>query len=128
MSKLRGRVLAAFVLTGLVVLLGDARGAASGPLETRLGFSICPNITTTTYPQTPLQTVPGCGPAVMSPNNINIPPNGNTCEAPTGNRDLGAFLTTQRTPLERRSRPGSRAVAPRTLRCAVAEPMGWLST
>ena len=96
MSKLRGPVLAAFPLIALVVLLGDARGAASGGLETRLGFYICPNVTTTTYPLTPSQSLPGCGPPVMSPNDNNpTPPGGNPCEPASGNTDLGAFLTTQ---------------------------------
>jgi hypothetical protein len=95
LSKLRGRVLAAVVLIALVVPLGDARGTASGGLETRLGFYICPNVTTTIYPETPSQTLPGCGPVVVSPNSNNPSPSGNPCEPPTGNTDLGAFLTTQ---------------------------------
>jgi hypothetical protein len=95
LSKLHGRVLAAFVLIGLVVPLGDARGAASGGLETRLGFYICPNVSTTIYPQTPSQTLPGCGPPVVSPNSNNPSPTGNPCEPATGNTDLGAFVTTQ---------------------------------
>lgn len=95
MSKLRGRVLAAIVPIGLVVMLGATTGAASGGVETRLDFSICPDVTSTTYPQTPTGlNTQGCGPPVLSPNDAIIPPNGNTCQLP-GNTDLGAFTTTQ---------------------------------
>lgn len=91
MSKLRGRGLAFCVLIGLVVTLG-ARAAASGGLETRLNFSICANITSTSYPPNgPMSTA--CGPPVLSPNDAIIPPNG-MCQLP-GNTDLGAFTTAQ---------------------------------
>jgi hypothetical protein len=89
------RAFAALVLIALVALPGEARGAASGGTETRLGFYICPNVTTTIYPETPGQSLPGCGPPVVSPNSSNPSPSGNPCEPPTGNTDLGAFLTTQ---------------------------------
>lgn len=91
MSKLRGRGLAFFVLIGLVIPLG-AHAAASGGLETRLDFSICANITSTTYPLSgPMSTA--CGPPVLSPNDAIIPPNG-MCQLP-GNLDLGTFTTAQ---------------------------------
>jgi hypothetical protein len=63
-------------------------------LPSRLDFSICPNVTTTTYLQTPAQGVPGCGPGISTPNNLFIQPD-NTCTMPTTNTDLGTFLTTQ---------------------------------
>ena len=53
------------------------------------------NVTTTIYPQTPSQSLPGCGPPVMSPNDNNPTPSGNFCEPASTNTDLGAFLTTQ---------------------------------
>jgi len=93
MAQLRGFV--ALVLIGLVVCLGVARSTASDSLETRLGFYICPNVTTTIYPQTPDQSLPGCGSPVMSPNDNNPTPNGDPCQPASTNTDLGAFLTTQ---------------------------------
>ncbi|TML21103.1 MAG: hypothetical protein E6G32_08060 [Actinobacteria bacterium] len=95
MAQLRGFV--ALVLIGLVVCLGATRSAASDSLETRLGFYICPNVTTTIYPQTPeQQTLPGCGSPVMSPNDNNpTPPGGDPCLPASTNTDLGVFLTTQ---------------------------------
>lgn len=94
MAKLCGRVLAAALLIGLVVPFG-ARGAPSGGLETRLGFYICPNVTTTIYPTTPSQGLPGCGSPIMSPNDNNPSPGGDFCEPASTSTDLGAFLTTQ---------------------------------
>jgi hypothetical protein len=95
LSKVRGRVLFAFLLIALVVLLGDVQGSASSGSETRLGFYVCPKVTTTIYPQTPSQTLPGCGPPVMSPNDHNPTPSGDLCQPASTNTDLGAFVTTQ---------------------------------
>src|SRR3989442_13230865 len=95
MAQLRGFV--ALVLIGLVVCLGATRSAASDSLETRLGFYICPNVTTTIYPQTQQhQTLPGGGSPVISPNDNNpTPPGGAPFPPASTNTDPGAFLTTQ---------------------------------
>src|SRR5436309_4614494 len=96
MAQLRGFV--ALMLIGLVVCLGAARSPASDSLETRLGFYICPNVTTTIYPQTPDQNAPGCGSPVVPPNTHHQSPRRNPCEPPTGNTELVAFTTSQNPP------------------------------
>jgi hypothetical protein len=86
----RAPVVAACAVVGLVVSVGATRSAASGGLETRLGFFVCPKVTTTTYPTTVALDTQGCGSPVMSPNDHQ-----DTCEPPRTDTDLGGFLTTQ---------------------------------
>jgi hypothetical protein len=88
--KLRGPVLAACALIGLAISVTAAQSSASEGLETRLGFSICPNVTTTSYPTTPGMSVQGCGSPVMSKNDRQ-----NECDAPRTDPDLGVFATAQ---------------------------------
>jgi hypothetical protein len=87
LSKLRGRVLVVLALIGLAVPVAHA---GSG-VETRLGFSICPSVTTTTYPTAPTGlNTQGCGSPVMSANDHM-----SVCDPPRTDPDLGAFDTSQ---------------------------------
>lgn len=80
-------------LTACIALMLVAAPAGHASTPSRIDVSICPNITTTSYPGI-TDVIAGCGGPVFSPGSVNIPPDRSSC-TPETNTDLGTFLTTQ---------------------------------